>query len=182
LGRIIASGVVVTGKVLGINRIPACKGQSLAAYDPRAIKGLGVTYSTSPMGADHTTGPTLRAQVEHTKPEKQMEASREAQIINCIHDSIGTCFFMSTALKGNLQLLSDAISGILGITVTMEQLRSISKDSLIREREFNYHAGIKNDTLPEFFYLEKNPETDSVFDVPQEEIDKTFEFYPKVER
>ena len=52
-GRLLGSGVEITGRVLGVRRIPAVKGQSFAAYDPRAAKGMGVTYATSPMGADH---------------------------------------------------------------------------------------------------------------------------------
>ena len=54
LGRILGNGVVITGKVLEIDRVPAIKGQAIPGYDPRALKGNGVTYVTSPMGADHT--------------------------------------------------------------------------------------------------------------------------------
>ncbi len=56
LGRILGQGVVVTGKTLGVRRIPAIKGQAIPGYDPRTLKGNGVTYVTSPMGADHTAG------------------------------------------------------------------------------------------------------------------------------
>jgi aldehyde:ferredoxin oxidoreductase len=47
LGRILGNGVVITGRVLGVRRIPAIKGQAIPAYDPRALKGNGVTYVTS---------------------------------------------------------------------------------------------------------------------------------------
>ena len=43
-----------------LERIPAVKGQIMSAYDPRSVKGLGVTYATSPQGADHTCGSTAR--------------------------------------------------------------------------------------------------------------------------
>ena len=59
LGRILGNGVVITGRVLGIRRVPAIKGQAIPAYDPRSLKGNGVTYVTSPMGADHTAGNAL---------------------------------------------------------------------------------------------------------------------------
>jgi aldehyde:ferredoxin oxidoreductase len=32
------------------------KNQGLPAYDPRPVKGMGITYATSTMGADHTAG------------------------------------------------------------------------------------------------------------------------------
>ena len=53
-GKLIGNGCVATGKALGVKRIPQVKGQSLAAYDPRVLKGTGVTYSTCPMGADNS--------------------------------------------------------------------------------------------------------------------------------
>ena len=53
-GRLIAQGALLTGRVLGSRRIPTVKGQAMPAYDPRAVKGFGVTFATSPMGADHT--------------------------------------------------------------------------------------------------------------------------------
>lgn len=67
LGRVLGEGATVTGRVLGVRRVPAVKGQSMPAYDPRAVKGLGVTYATSPMGADHTAGQTIRANVDHRR-------------------------------------------------------------------------------------------------------------------
>ncbi|MBM4322706.1 MAG: aldehyde ferredoxin oxidoreductase, partial [Deltaproteobacteria bacterium] len=39
LGRILGNGVVATGKVLGMRRVPAIKGQAIPGYDPRALKG-----------------------------------------------------------------------------------------------------------------------------------------------
>ncbi|MFV2066807.1 MAG: aldehyde ferredoxin oxidoreductase N-terminal domain-containing protein, partial [Pirellulales bacterium] len=56
IGRVLASGTATTGRVFGVSRIPCVKGQSMPAYDPRGAKGIGVTYATTPMGADHTTG------------------------------------------------------------------------------------------------------------------------------
>ena len=55
-GLMIGNGCRFTGEKLGVKRIPHVKGQCLAAYDPRSLKGTGVTYATSTMGADHTCG------------------------------------------------------------------------------------------------------------------------------
>ena len=93
LGRVLGSGVVVTGCVLGVRRVPAVKGQAMAGYDPRAIKGTGVTYATSPQGADHTAGLTIRAKVNHLDPKQQMEISRISQIKMAGYDTLGVCLF-----------------------------------------------------------------------------------------
>ena len=89
LGRLLCQGATTTGKVLGVTRVPAVKGQSLSAYDPRAMKGTGVTYSTSPMGADHTAGnclpgrvgyrPETQKALDPREPEGQLALSRDLQ-------------------------------------------------------------------------------------------------------
>src|SRR4030042_1242211 len=52
-GNLLGQGTAVVGKELGVARTPTVKGQSLAGYDPRNSHIVGITYSTSPMGADH---------------------------------------------------------------------------------------------------------------------------------
>ena len=178
LGKIIASGASTVGAVLGVQRVPVVKGQTMAAYDPRAIKGLGVTYATSPQGADHTAGQTLRAPVDHSKPEGQVEASKKAQVMNTIHDSLGTCIFLGSGINGNVQLLADLYSSMSGESCGIEDLKQMSMEALLREREFNKGAGFTeaHDRLPEYFYTEVNPASKTVFDVDEEAMLNIFEF------
>jgi len=63
LGRLVASGAQTLGRAYGATRVPTVKGQSMPAYDPRAAQGIGVTYATSPMGADHTAGYSIAANI-----------------------------------------------------------------------------------------------------------------------
>ena len=55
-GRLIGNGPAAVGDYFKHPRVPVMKGRSMAAYDPRAIQGMAVTYATSPMGGDHTAG------------------------------------------------------------------------------------------------------------------------------
>jgi aldehyde:ferredoxin oxidoreductase len=50
-------------KAFGMTRSPTVKGQSMPAYEPRAVKGIGITYATTPMGADHTSGYTIAPEI-----------------------------------------------------------------------------------------------------------------------
>jgi aldehyde:ferredoxin oxidoreductase len=130
------------------------------------------------MGADHTAGQTLRADVEHTKPEGQVEASKNAQIGNAIHDSIGTCFFLGGAIQGKIEFLADLISAMTGKDFTIDILKEIAKGTILREKAFNKNAGLTkaHDRLAEFFYEEENPDVSTVFDVKDEDIEKVHEF------
>jgi aldehyde:ferredoxin oxidoreductase len=175
LSRVLASGAVVTGKVFGIERVPAVRGQALPAHEPRAVKGIGVTFSTSAMGADHTTGVTFREKVDHQKPEGQVEASVRAQIKHAAFDTLGLCFFVGTAVQDPM-LTVDLVNAVYGTDFGEEFWVQIAKDTLRAERAFNEAAGFTrvHDRLPEFFREEKLPPRNLVFDVPQEEIDRVW--------
>ena len=114
LGRVIGNGAVVTGRVFGITNVPVVKGQAMAAYDPRAIKGMGVTYATSAMGADHTAGPTARSPVDHRDPKGQAVLSLKMQKLLPILDCTGLCLFTIGALGPRLDLLLDLLNARFG--------------------------------------------------------------------
>jgi aldehyde:ferredoxin oxidoreductase len=98
----IGNGCVATGKKLKVKRIPQVKGQSLAAYDPRVLKGTGVTYATSPMGADHTCGNALPSPANPdynpAAPTGQGPVSGFLQWFFAAIDSLGMCLFASIPL------------------------------------------------------------------------------------
>jgi aldehyde:ferredoxin oxidoreductase len=101
-GRILGSGPAAVGKHFNHARVPVVKGQSIAAYDPRAMLGHGVTYTTSAMGADHTAGNVVGAyltqMLDPLNPEGQVETSRFLQIAMAAFDTMGQCFMADVAL------------------------------------------------------------------------------------
>ena len=96
LGKILGEGSVITGRIFKSLRVPATKGQSMAAHEPRAIKGMSVTYATTPMGADHTAGVTSRAQIDPLNYEGQMVLSRNTQVKIAAFDFLGMCTFTAS--------------------------------------------------------------------------------------
>lgn len=171
LGKIIASGCVVAGKVLGVRRVPAVKGQGMPAYEPRAIKGTAVTYITSPMGADHTAGNIARANVKHHLKDQQVSLSRSAQVGMSIIDSLGFCMMIGPILKERT-ILCELINAYHGWNITNTELETIGRTNLKVEQEFNKRAGFTraDDRLPEHFYDELNPASESVFDITEQDL------------
>src|SRR5512140_166993 len=100
LGHTLGDGSVATGKKYGIERVPAVKGQAMSAYEPRAIKGTGVTYAVSPQGADHTAGLTIRYKINHLDPSVQKETSLTAQLNMAGYDTLGACIFAGSGYAG----------------------------------------------------------------------------------
>ncbi len=179
LGRLIGSGAVVTGRVLGIRRVPAVLGQAMPGYDPRSLKGNGVTYATSPQGADHTAGNAFgaRNQVNPLGIQGQKELSLKLQIISAMLDSTGLCLFARPPVIADPQLMVDMINGIYGWGWTSEDLDRFNRDVLRTELEFNRRAGItaKDYRIPEYMREEPLAPHNVVFDVPDAELDAVFD-------
>ena len=186
LGRILGGGTEVTGKVFGVERIPTVKGQAMPAYDPRGIQGIGVTYATSTMGADHTAGYAVTAnilgvggKVDPLTPEGQVELSRNLQIATAAVDSTGMCLFIAFAVLDQpetFQALIDMINAFYGGELTADGVAELGKSVLKTERDFNAQAGFtsKQDRLPEYFIKEKLPPHDVTFKVKDEELDQLY--------
>ncbi len=182
LGRILGNGVVTAGKVLGVRRIPAIKGQAIPAYDPRSLKGNGVTYTTSPMGADHTAGNALETAktVNPLAVEGQVENSRRLQIRAAILDTMGLCLFTRPPFVKKPELFALFLKGRYGWNVTYEDVQKIGIDALETEREFNRRAGVSEEfyDIPEFMREEPLPPRNSVFDISLEEMQQIWEVKP----
>lgn len=174
LGRILGNGVVITGKVLGIRRVPAIKGQAIPAYDPRSLKGNGVTYVTSPMGADHTAGNALETAktIDPLGLEKQIETSRRLQIRAAILDTLGLCLFTRPPFTKQPDLFPPLLKGRYGWDWTYEDVQKMGIETLDTEREFNRRAGVSEEffDVPEFMREEPLPPRNSCFDIPMDEM------------
>jgi aldehyde:ferredoxin oxidoreductase len=189
LGRILGSGAAVTGQVYGIERVPVVKKQAMPAYDPRAVMGIGVTYATTPMGADHTAGYAVGSNImgvggktDPLKPEGQIELARNLQIATAIlTDSTGMCLFVAFPILDQpetLDALVDMINAFSGQSLTAGDLLEQGKAILKMERDFNFAAGFteKDDRLPEYMKKEKVPPHNITFQVKDEELDEVFNF------
>ena len=176
LGRLLGSGATVTGKVLGVEQVPAVKGQAMSAYEPRAIKGTGVTYATSPQGADHTSGLTIRAKINHLDPNGQAALSRTVQINMAGYDTLGACIFTGVGFASAPETIKDLLNSRYGWDVKDDILQVLGRESLKLEHEFNKRAGFTNadDRLPEWMTREALPPNNAVFDVSAEDLDDLF--------
>jgi len=179
LGRLIGSGAVVTGRVLGIQRVPAVLGQAMPGYDPRSLKGNGVTYATSPQGADHTAGNAFgaRNQVNPLGVDGQKELSLKLQLISAMLDSTGLCLFARPPVISDPQLMVDMLNGIFGWNWTTDDLDRANRDLLRTEIEFNQRAGITaaDHRIPEYMLREPLAPHNVTFDIPDSELDSIFE-------
>ena len=184
IGHIFGNGPAEVGKHFNNARVAVVKNQSIAAYDPRAMIGNGITFATSTMGADHTSGNMVAMYLgqilDPMNKEGQIEGSRENQIFSAAADSMGLCLFpmYSIASPEAMEMFIKLINARLGSSWAADDFRSLGIRILKAEKEFNKKAGLtkNDDRLPEFFYKEPLPPHNVVFPFTEEEIDSTHDF------
>ena len=188
LGRVIGNGAGSVGKTYGVIRVPVVKNQAIPAYDPRAIKGIGITYATSTQGADHTMGYTIATEIlgvggtaDPLSKEGMVELSRGLQIATAAIDSTGMCLFIAFAALDDetcLPALIDMLNARFGIELTADDVTNLGMSILKTEHAFNIAAGFTNldDRLPKFFETEPIAPHNAVWDFTGEEIDTFWDF------
>ncbi|WP_225072588.1 aldehyde ferredoxin oxidoreductase C-terminal domain-containing protein [Desulfuromonas sp. CSMB_57] len=188
LGRILGNGTSSVGRAYGLVRVPVVKDEGIPAYDPRSVKGIGVTYATSTMGADHTAGYTVATNilkvggyVDPLSKEGQVELSRNLQIATAAVDSTGMCIFIAFPMLDipeTFTSLIDMINAQYGLEMTADDFLKMGKTILKTEHAFNQGAGFSKaqDRLPEFFNYEPVPPHNAVWDFTDEELDEFWNF------
>ena len=165
LGRAIGSGPVAMGKLRKHARVPAVKGQAIPAWDPRSLKATGVTYCSSPMGADHTAGLVIKPGIAE---EEMAEASQRAQLVNAVGDGSGFCMFLNTGLDD----IRTFYGHLYGEDVSREQIVDIGWKTLEDEWEFNRRAGLteKDDEMPDCMKQDAIGPAKAVWDVSPDTV------------
>jgi len=186
MGRILGGGTEFAGRAFGLTRVPTVKGQSMPAYEPRAVKGIGITYATSTMGADHTSGYTIAPEilsvggkVDPLSPEGKAALSRAFQATTAFIDSTGHCLFIAFAIldiASGFEGMMEECNGVLGTNWKSEDAANVGAEILRKERAFNEAAGIKKeaDRVPEFMKYEPLPPHNQVYDVPDKALDSVY--------
>ncbi len=186
-GRLLGMGSGNVAKAFGNPRSPTVKGQGMPAYEPRAVKGIGVTYATSTMGADHTAGYTIAPEIlavggesDPLKAEKaKADLSRAFQKTTALIDSSGHCLFIAFAIldiESGFEGMIEEINGMLGTDMSADEAVEMGGEILRRERAFNEKAGLTkaDDRLPEFMNYEKLPPHEVVADLSDEVMDAVY--------
>ncbi|WP_135821213.1 aldehyde ferredoxin oxidoreductase family protein [Halostella litorea] len=134
------------------------KGQAIAAYDPRAMKGMGIGYATSNRGACHLRGYTPAAEILGI-PEKvdpydwkgKGELCATFQDMHAISDSFDICKFNAFAEGVEEYVLQ--YNGMTGLDYSEDELLEAGERIYNLERYYNNLNGFdgEDDTLPDRF-------------------------------
>jgi aldehyde:ferredoxin oxidoreductase len=184
-GKILGNGPAAVGEHFKHDRVPVIKNQSMAAYDPRALQGMAVTYATTPMGGDHTAGWVVAdniadwgGKLDPFSAEGQVENSRKSQVHMAAVDTVGICDFAQSGFAAGIDNACRMVAAKSGKPFGKDDWEALGKRIIKAELEFNRNAGFtsKDDRLPRMFYEEPLPPHNKVVIISDEEMDRTFNF------
>ncbi len=167
IGAILAQGIKKAARDLGMEQFAIhVKGLEPAGYDPRFLKGMGLSYAVSDRGACHLRTTFYKAElsgmIAPDTIEKKVELLLDFEDRLTLFDSLILCrFYRDFYLWDEL---SEIIHLTMGNRLNKEGLKKLS--SLITDtvRGYNIREGLteQDDRLPERFHTEPLPESGSI--------------------
>lgn len=162
IGDILADGIVAASERFGLTDLAIhVKGLEPAGYDPRVLKGMGLTFGTSPRGACHLRTTFYKPELSGMIPAAQIE-DKAAMLIDFenrlnLFDTLILCRFYRDLYSW--PELEKAISLAIGIS-GREELEKIAGRVADMTRLFNIREGLTaaDDRLPSRLHREKLPD------------------------
>lgn len=129
------------------------KKQGFAAYEPRALKGMGLGYVTSNRGACHFRGATLLVEISDPYSiEGKPAILKQLQDQTAVVDAAGLCMFNTRGLTPDKiwNVVLTILETVTGAGYDIESILRTGERIWNLERLFNLKAGFtkKDDTLP----------------------------------
>ncbi len=175
IGDLLANGIIPTSKEWGVEDLAIhVKGMEPAGYDPRALKGMGLTFGTAPRGACHLRTTFYKPELSGMIPPEQIEGKAEMLVdyedrLN-IFDTLTLCRFYRDLYTW--EELEKSIEMVTGEKTTQESLRARAAHVATMTRKFNIQEGFTaaDDRLPKRLHKEVLPEGGSLSEAEMEHM------------
>lgn len=167
IGEILANGIIPASQLWDLEDIAVhVKGLEPAGYDPRVLKGMGLTFGTSPRGACHLRTTFYKPELSGLIPPEQIEDKAEMLIdyedrLN-IFDTLVLCRFYRDLYSW--EELETILCRVTGQPGTKEDLIKVARNIVNMTRVFNLREGLQaqDDRLPKRITSEALPSGKSI--------------------
>ncbi len=155
VGDVFADGILRVEKEFGLEGIAVhVKGMEPAGYDPRKLKGMGLTFATTARGACHLRTTFYKAElagmIDPAVVEGKAEMLVEWEDRLCIMDTLIYCRFYRDMVPW--PYLTAVVNATIGTDYTVEDVRAIGAKIIAMSHEFNAARGfgLEQERLPEW--------------------------------
>ena len=162
LGAILAGGTARAAEHFGHPEIAmVAKGQAVAAYDPRGMKGMGLGYATSNRGGCHLRGYVAASELgvvpgvsDPLEWKGKAELVKVYQDLHAFSDSMDLCKFSAFAMGADHY--AEQYAAAMGIEFSADDVMLAGERIYNLERYYNNLAGFRegSDQLPDRFTKE----------------------------
>ena len=159
IGAVLSQGIVEASKAWGLEDVAIhVKGLEPAGYEPRVLKGMGLSYATSDRGACHLRATFYKSELSGRVDPDQIRGKAKVFVEDedrmTLFDTLILCRFYKDLIGWeDLELL---IHSTAGMELDKSGLRQIAANVSNAARWFNIREGITraDDSLPKRFFQE----------------------------
>ena len=184
IGKLLGRGIKQVAAELDLQDLAVhVKGLEPAGFDPRVLKGMGLSYATAARGACHLRGTFYKAELSGEIPKEQIEGKAQLHTDYedraALFDSLILCRFFRDFIKWDE--LAETIAGTTGMRLEKQALRAMANRITETTRRYNLREGIDStrDTLPP--HLLDNP-TQEGASISREDLRTLLEEYNQIRR
>ena len=163
VGVLLGKGIKYAAKELGLEDIAIhVKGLEPAGFDPRVLKGMGLTYAVAARGACHLRGTFYKAELSGEMDKNQIEGKAKLMIDYedraALFDSLILCRFYRDFILWDE--LASIIKATTGMALSKDELEMLANNITQQSREYNRREGLDKtaDRLPKRFLTEATEE------------------------
>ena len=167
IGDVLAEGIVPASRAWGLEDLAVhVKGMEPAGYDPRVLKGMGLSYAVSDRGACHlrTTfyKPELAGLIPPEAVDKKAELLIDFENRLTVFDALILCRFYRDMYPW--EELSRVVHLTTGLDVSPASLKDTAEQIATLVRRFNIREGLTpaDDRLPARLHREALPSGHSI--------------------
>lgn len=179
IGAVLSQGIIPAAKLWGLEDIAIhVKGMEPAGYDPRVLKGMGLTFGTAPRGACHLRTTFYKPELAGLIPPEQIQGKAEMFIdyedrLN-IFDCLIFCRFYRDLYTW--EELEKLIQMVTGIKCSISDLRDTAGLISTMTKLFNVREGFtpEQDRLPKRLHKEALPSGHSLSSGDMEQMLKDY--------
>ena len=179
IGDILADGIKAAAEQWQMeDQAVHVKGLEPAGYDPRSLKGMGLSYATSDRGACHLRATFYKPEISGMIPPEQIEGKAELFLDFedrlTLFDTLILCRFYRDFYDWDQ--LTKMIRALTGIDEGKAGLRQIARQIADIIRRFNLQEGLRpeDDRLPKVFHHKLE---DSGLVITEDEIETMLQDY-----
>ena len=163
IGSLFAKGIKLASKELGLEDMAIhVKGLEPAGFEPRVLKGMGLTYAVAARGACHLRGTFYKAELSGEMDKNQIDGKAALMIDYedraALFDSLILCRFYRDFISWDE--LTAIIRATTGMDLAKNELEILANSITQRSRQYNTRQGLDSstDTLPKRFLTEQTEE------------------------